>query len=84
MFTSHIQGLMTRGHSLSNKLRFGELRQGEFETWVNECYDIIAACKPEPYFPCLPNHRHIEEIVMILMHTLHRILRGEIEYQGLL
>ena len=54
MFTSHIQGLMTRGHSLSNKLRFGELRQGEFETWVNECYDIVSACKPEPEFPYFP------------------------------
>ena len=84
MLASRIQELMTQGYALSNKLRFGELRQVEFETWVNECYDIISACKPEPCFPSLPDHRHIEEIVMILMHTLHRILRGEIEYQGLL
>ena len=84
MFTSHIQGLMTRGHSLSNKLRFGELRQGEFETWVNECYDIISACKPEPAFRAFPDYGHIEEIVMILMHTLRNIVQGEIEYQGLL
>ena len=84
MITSHIQGLMTGGYSLSNKLRFGELRQGEFETWVNECYDIISACKPEPYFPCFPDYGHIEEIVMILMFTLRKIVHGEIEYQGLL
>jgi hypothetical protein len=84
MLTSRVQELMTQGYALSNKFHFGQLNEDEFQPWVEACYDIIAACKPEPCFPSLPNHRHIEEIVMILMHTLHRILRGEIEYQGLL
>ena len=84
MLTSRVQELMTRGYSLSNKFYFGQWNQDEFEAWVEACYSLISACKPEPYFPCFPDHRHIEEIVMILMVTSRKILKGEIEYQGLL
>ena len=83
MLTSRIQELMTKGYALSNKFRFGQWNQEEFETWVNECYEIIAACKTEPYFPCFPDHRNVEEIVMILMVTTRKISHGEIQYQGL-
>ena len=83
MLTSQVQELMTQGYALSNKFHFGQWNQGEFEAWVNECYDIIAACEPELYFPLFPDHRHIEEIVLILMVTSRKISHGEIEYQGL-
>jgi len=83
MLSSRIHELMTQGYALSNKFRFGEWNQGEFEAWVEECYDIVAACKPEPYFPCSPTVGHIEEIVSILMVTSRKIFHGEIEYQGL-
>jgi len=83
MLSSRVQELMTKGYALSNKFRFRQWNEDEFEKWIDSCYDIIAACKPEPYFPCFPDYRHIEEIAMILMHTLRKISKGEIEYQGL-
>jgi len=83
MLSSRIHELMTQGYALSSKYYFGQWNQSEFEGWVEECYDIVAACTPEPEFPYFPDHRNIEEIVLILMHTLHRILRGETKYQGL-
>ena len=64
MYSIRFQELMTKGYALSNKFHFGQWNEDEFQAWVEDCYDIVAACKPEPCFPSLPDHRHIEEIVM--------------------
>ena len=83
MLALRIQELMIQGHALSNKFYFGQWNQGEFEAWVEACYSLISACKPEPYFPCFPDHRHIEEIVFLLQKVLGEISRGQIEYMGI-
>jgi len=80
---ARFQELMTQGFSISNKIHFKEFDQHEFEAWVEACYSLIGACKPEPYFPCFPDHRHIEEIVFLLQKVLGEISRGQIEYVGI-
>ena len=84
MFTSRFQELMTEGYALSNKLYFNEFDPDEFHQWINDCKRILAKCEPEPDgFPWFPDHRHIEEIVMLLSKTSSRISRGEITYIGI-
>jgi hypothetical protein len=74
---------MTTGYALVNKLYFEEFDESEFDAWIEDCHKILSACKPEPEgFPWSPDHRHIEEIVMLLSKTSSRISRGEIEYMG--
>jgi hypothetical protein len=84
MNTARFQGLMTTGHALANKLYFKEFNESEFDQWIKDCQNLLACCEPEPYFPCFPDHRHIEEIVMLLAQTRSRISRGEISYTGVL
>jgi len=76
---------MTRGFSLSNKLHFRQWNQHEFDEWIEDCQRLLSSCEPEPDgFPWFPDHRHIEEIVMLLGKTRSRISRGEITYVGIL
>ena len=84
MYSIRFQELMTKGYTLANKLYFGEFNECEFQRWVQDCQHLLANCEPEPPFPYFPNVNHIEEIVMILMFTLRKIVHGEVEYQGLL
>jgi len=83
MFNARFQDLMIQGFSISNKIYFKEFDQHEFEVWITECRSLLSLCEPEPYFPWSLDPHHIEELVMLLMHTLHQICRGEIEYQGI-
>ena len=81
---SRFQELMTRGFALSNKRYFREWNQYEFEAWIEDCQSLLSSCEPEPDgFPWCPDHRHIEEIVMLLSATSSRISKGEITYVGL-
>ena len=83
MYSIRFQELMTKGHALANKLYFGEFNESEFQRWVQDCQHLLANCEPEPYFPCFPDHRHIEEIVFLLQKVLGEISRGQIEYVGI-
>ena len=85
MYYSRFQELMTQGYSLANKLYFKEFNQHEFDRWIDDCKRLLAQCEPEPDgFPWFPDHRHIEEIVMLLAETSSRISRGQVQYLGLL
>ena len=83
MYSIRFQELMTKGHALANKLYFGEFNESEFQRWVQDCQHLLANCEPEPYFPCFPDHRHIEDIVSLLQKVLGEISRGQIEYMGI-
>ncbi len=83
MFPSRFHELMTRGFSLSNKRYFREWNQYEFDEWIAACRRLLSCCEPEPPFPWFPDHRHIEEVVMLLAKTSSRISKGEITYIGI-
>ena len=74
---------MTAGFSLSNKFYFGEWNPDEFKQWIEDCQTLLSYCEPEPHFPCFPDRRHIEEIVMLLQKVSSEISRGNIRYVGL-
>jgi hypothetical protein len=80
---ARFQELMTQGHSLSNKFYFGQWNQDEFERWLDDCHNLLSSCEPEPQLPWFPNVQHIEEIVMLLWETRHKIFRREVYYMGL-
>jgi hypothetical protein len=84
MNAARFQELIVKGFSLSNKISFREWNQDEFETWIDDCRDLLSRCEPEPEgFPWCPDQSHIEEIVMLLSQTRSRISRGDISYVGL-
>jgi len=84
MYYSRSQELMTTGYALSNKIYLKELDPHEFDQWINDCRRLLAQRDPEPEgFPWFPDHRHIEEIVMLLAKTSSRISKGEITYIGI-
>ena len=75
---------MTKGYALANKWDFKEFDQHEFEAWVQDCISLLSRCEPEPHgFPWCPDHRNIEEIVMLLQRVSGKISRGDITYTGL-
>jgi hypothetical protein len=84
MYHSRFQELMTEGYALSNKLHFGEWNPDEFEAWIKDCQSLLSCCEPEPYFPSCPDRRHIEEIVFLLLKVSGEIVRGHIQYMGVL
>ena len=84
MYSARFQDLMTEGYSLSNKLYFKEFDESEFEAWIEDCQSLLSCCEPEPYFPSCPDPRHIEEIVFLLLKVSDEILRGHIQYMGVL
>jgi len=85
MITPRFQELMTEGWGLANKLYFKELDPHEFDQWVENCKSLLSRCEPEPQgFPWCPDHRHIEEIVMLLHNVSSEISKGKIQYTGLL
>jgi len=75
---------MTQGYTLASKWYFKEFDESEFDRWVSDCENLLSRCEPEPYFPWFPDHRHIEEIVMLLHKVQGQILRREIQYMGFL
>lgn len=81
---SRFQELMTQGYVLSNKLHFGEWNPDEFKQWIEDCRTLVSSCEPEPYLPSCPDHRHIEEVVFLLLKVSGEISRGEVEYMGIL
>jgi hypothetical protein len=81
---SRFQELMTEGYALSNKLHFGEWNPDEFDAWINNCQSLLSCCEPEPYFPSCPGPRHIEEVVFLLLKVSGEIVRGHIQYMGVL
>jgi hypothetical protein len=81
---ARFQELMTEGFSLSNKFYFGEWNPDEFAAWIKDCQNLLSCCEPEPYFPSCSDHRHIEEIVMLLQKVSSEISRGQVEYLGIL
>jgi hypothetical protein len=74
---------MTQGFALSNKWNFRQWNQSEFEAWINDCRSLLSLCEPEPHFPYFPDHRHIEEIVMLLGAMSAKISRGQVDYMGI-
>ena len=84
MYSARFQDLMTQGYSLSNKLYFKEFDPHEFDLWIGACRSLLSLCEPEPYFPWNAGPYHIEELVMLLLETRHKISKGEITYIGLL
>ncbi len=80
---SRFQELITEGYALSNKLHFGEWNPNEFDAWIKDCQSLLSSCEPEPYFPSCPDHRHIEEVVFLLLKVSGEISRGNIRYVGL-
>ena len=80
---ARFQELMTQGFSLANKLYFKEFNENEFHRWVEDCERLLANCEPQPAFPWFPTYQHIEEIVMLLSDTRHKIFRREVYYMGL-
>ncbi len=85
MSSTRFQQLMTTGYALANKRYFKEWIQSEFDQWIEDCQSLLSSCEPEPHgFPWFPDHRHIEEIVMLLAKTSSKISRGQIEYTGLI
>ena len=84
MYHSQFQELMTTGYALANKLYFREFDESEFDQWIEDCQSLLSCCEPEPYFPSCPDHRHIEEIVMLLQKVSSEISSGEVEYLGIL
>ncbi|MGB6068408.1 MAG: hypothetical protein WBG50_26660 [Desulfomonilaceae bacterium] len=84
MYHSQFQELMTTGYALANRWYFKEFNESEFEAWIDECQSLLSSCEPEPYFPSCPDHRHIEEIVMLLQKVSSEISRGQVEYLGIL
>ncbi len=84
MYYSRFQQLMTQGYSLANKWHFKEWNQHEFDQWIEDCQRLLSSCEPEPDgFPWFPDHRHIEEVVVLLSKTSSKISRGQIESTGL-
>ena len=81
---ARFQALMTTGYALANKLYFKEFDPNEFDQWVQDCQSLLSSCEPEPHFPSCPDHRHIEEIVFLLLKVSNGISRGEFEYLGIL
>lgn len=81
---ARFQELMTTGYALSNKLHFGEWNSDEFEQWIEDCENLLSSCEPEPHFLLNPDPRHIEEIVFLLLKVSGEILRGHIQYMGVL
>lgn len=85
MYTTRFQELMTQGYSLSNKYYFGEWNSDEFKAWIDQCQSLLASCEPEPAgFPWSPGPHHIEEIVFLLQKVSGEIVRGHIQYMGVL
>jgi hypothetical protein len=80
---ARFQELMTEGYALSNKLHFGEWNPNEFDQWIEDCQSLLSCCEPEPHFPSSPDHRHIEEVVFLLLKVSGEISRGSIRYVGL-
>jgi len=81
---ARFQNLINQGFSIANKWYFKEFDESEFEAWIEACRDLLSDCEPEPAFPWFPNVQHIEEIVMLLSETRHKIFRRETYYMGLL
>jgi hypothetical protein len=84
MYGVRFQELMTRGYSIANKHHYRELGESEFEAWLYDCHRLLSRCEPEPRLPLCPDERHIEEIVMLLHKVQGQILRGQVEYLGIL
>lgn len=81
---ARFQELMTEGYSLSNKLFFREFDPHEFDLWIGACRSLLSLCEPEPYFPWNADPHHIEELVMLLLKVSGEIVRGHIQYMGVL
>ena len=82
MYT-RFQDLITQGFSIANKCYFKEFDESEFEAWIGACRSLLSSCDPEPAFPWFPTVQNIEEIVMLLSETRHKIFRREVYYTGL-
>ncbi|HTY23521.1 MAG TPA: hypothetical protein VMC85_10350 [Desulfomonilaceae bacterium] len=78
------QRLITQGFSMSKEMSLKEVDHHEFTAWMKECRNLLSLCQPEPYFPRNLDPSRIEELVMLLSDTRHKIFKGEIECQGLL
>lgn len=81
---SRFQELMTTGYALANKLYFEEFDESEFDQWIEDCQSLLSCCEPEPHFPLNRDPRHIEEIVFLLLKVSGEILKGHIQYMGVL
>jgi hypothetical protein len=84
MSSRRFQELSSKGYSLYEEWREGEMSRSKFDWWVRDCEDALALCIPEQVgIPLFAGPGNIEDIIMLLEDVAEEIQRGDAEYLGI-